>query len=179
MNTVSTRRLVYDIIVANHVTTRDAIFAILMFLGLLFLVGGFIFWGWRNYRQVLSKSRLMFAVLVPSCIGVLVASCALLSLVNFVTGQCDSIYYQWLNRSDYDVVDGHIEHLETKRKLLASDPIPTFQVHGRIFGYGVSSENFHLDTTKHGGVLEEGLSVEILFKDDIILQMYVTIPKEI
>lgn len=88
-----------------------------------------------------------------------------------LTDPLSAEYRQRIESRDFNEVEGKITKL-TESTLLAGNPVATFEVSGHAFEYGRGSENYELDMTKKDGILANGLSVRILFKDDKILRIY-------
>ena len=171
MNNPSTI-LIYDILVSNQITTEYVFISVIRFLVFFCVIVFCVYKGWHSYNQVSTKSGFWFKCVIPSCIGVLIIGYQCVSLVHFVTGKCLNEYERWIEEKDYEVVEGFVKDIEKKRKLLASDSVPTFKVGSQIFEYGVSSDNFYIDTKEYGGILIEGLYVEILFRGSTIIKIY-------
>lgn len=80
--------------------------------------------------------------------------------------------YEWLVDQDYTITDGVVNSMATAPKFWASDPVPTFRVADIVFEYGTFGDNYNLNISERGGVIEDGLSVQVWHRDGFILRIY-------
>lgn len=117
-----------------------------------------------------AKARSKTAKAMVISLGVFVLLLLVTGVGSVVSDSLSNNYRQHIENSDYAEVRGKITNL-TESTILSGNPAASFEVAGPIFEYGRGSENYALDIIEKGGVLANGLSVRIWFKDEKILRI--------
>lgn len=126
-----------------------------------------IFFGVRAFRKA-ETNGIKGVGIVLGVVGLLLF---LTGLAGVLTDPLSAEYRERIVSKDFSEVEGEIAKL-TESTIVAGNPVATFEVSGHVFEYGRGSANYELDMVDKDGILANGVSVIILFKDDKILRIY-------
>ena len=165
-------RVIYDLV---ELTPDTATIDVVMTVGglvVLWVLGGVTIrltyrarqeWRTRTARVVFVWSTVFISVFLVSYTG---------GTVWHLTRQPAREKYQaWLKGKDCRTSRGKVEQLIVNEKVWGSDPVPTFCVAQETFEYGTYSPNPRLEIKARGGVLKEGMPVEMMHRGGLILRI--------
>lgn len=138
------------------------IFSFIFNIGFPSLVIFFVILGFRNAH---TKSKKTMMILLGAVGAVLL----LAGIGSFITDPGATERRQ-IENHDYTIVRGKITKL-TESTIIAGNPAATFEVADHVFQYGRGSDNYKLNMVEKDGILSNGRSVEIWYKNDKILRI--------
>ena len=122
-------------------------------------------------KALKNKSAWSFGAKIVSVPAFLLGLIMLTSQIyNWIANPVPTYYRKLIADEDYLITKGEIRHIRPT-SIWAGDPIATFIVSDHKFTYGPRSGNFQLDRIEDGGLLRNGLSVEIWHKEGEILRI--------
>ena len=157
-------KVIFDAVESSANSTGSLLFFIVLSVGFPCIL---LFFAVRAFRNAQTKATKGIGI-VTGVVGLLLLVTGLGSLL---TDSLANEFRQQIENKDYTEVQGKITNL-TESTMLAGNPAATFEVSDHVFEYGRGSGNYELNMVENGGILANGISVRIWFKDDKILRIY-------